>query len=153
VFRGLVRNAIENTPDGGTIQIRLYQQDTILCLAVKDFGVGMDEQFQQQLFHGFIHRGDTNDYSSGNPYDFGAGGQGLDLLRTKLYSERLGFYIRVESHRCPCIRPENPCPGRTQSGRWCSNETNCQKLGGSAFILEFPLSMLVAASHDSTMKE
>ena len=51
----------------------------------------------EQLFHGFFHTGDTGDYSSGKPFDFKAGGKGLDLLRSKLFSERYGFDIQVES--------------------------------------------------------
>lgn len=150
-FCGLVRNAIENTPDGGTIWIKLYQQDAGLCLEVQDFGVGIDDQLQRQLFHGFIHAGDTQDYSSGNPYEFGAGGQGLDLLRTKLYSERLGFHIRVESRRCIHIQPKNPCPGNIRDCPFCSNEVECQESGGSLFALEFPASML-ASDPDNMMK-
>ena len=143
IFCGLVRNAIEHTPDGGTIRIQLVQQHTALRLVVQDFGVGIDEQLQKQLFHGFVHSGDTNNYSSGTPYDFGAGGQGLDLLRTKLSSERWGFQIGVESQHCMYIQPEYPCPGEISACRFCTNARDCQNSGGSLFTLEFPASILV----------
>ena len=113
-FSGLVRNAIENTPDGGTIRVELDRRGDALLLRVRDFGIGIREEEQKQLFHGFIHAGETQEYSSGKPFDFRAGGKGLDLLRTKLYSERYGFDIQVES----------------EYGM------------GSLFSLEFPVSML-----------
>lgn len=141
-FGGLVRNAFENTPDGGTIRIALGQHDDSLYLAVQDFGVGIDEEFQPQLFHGFVHAGDTKDYSSGTAYEFGAGGQGLDLLRTKLYAERLGFHIGVESRRCVYITPDSSCPGNIQMCPFCSSEATCRESGGSVFTLEFPNIML-----------
>jgi signal transduction histidine kinase len=96
-FSGLVRNAIEYTPDGGTIRVELHWHDGTLSLRVRDFGVGMDDEFQRLLFHGFMHAGDTQEYSSGRPYDFQAGGKGLDLLRTRVFSERYGFRLQVES--------------------------------------------------------
>jgi hypothetical protein len=49
------------------------------------------------LFFGFVHAGSTDSYSSGRPYDFGAGGKGLDLQRIKLFSERHGFELQVTS--------------------------------------------------------
>ena len=92
---------------------------------MRDFGVGLKEEEKKQLFHGFIHTGDTQDYSSGSPFDFRAGGKGLDLLRTKLYSERYGFDIRVES----------------EYGM------------GSLFSLEFPASMLSMEPENPSERE
>ena len=114
-FGGLVRNAIEGTPDGGAVRIELQEQDGSVYLRVRDSGIGMDEESQRHLFHGFVHAGSTEDYSSRRPYDFKAGGKGLDLLRAKLFSERYGFRITFES-----------------------------KIGlGSVFSLEFPGPMLL----------
>ena len=96
-FRGLLRNAIEATPDGGTISVALRQSGGHVKLDVRDTGVGMDTELQKQLFHGFIHAGRSDDYSSRRPYDFGAGGQGLDLQRIKLFSERYGFMLSFAS--------------------------------------------------------
>lgn len=96
-FSGLLRNAIEYTPDGGTVRIELHRRDDLLYLRVCDFGIGIDDAFQRLLFHGFMHAGETQDYASGQPYDFRAGGKGLDLLRTRVFSERYGFRLQVES--------------------------------------------------------
>src|SRR5262249_44179733 len=78
-FRGLLRNAIEATQDGGSIGIRVQEADGNVRLEIRDAGVGIDPELQRQLFFGFVHAGSTDSYSSGRPYDFGAGGQGLDL--------------------------------------------------------------------------
>jgi len=96
-FRGLLRNAIEATLDGGTISVTLREVSGNVRLDIRDTGVGIDSELQKHLFHGFIHAGATDRYSSGRPYDFGAGGQGLDLQRLKLFSERYGFKLSFAS--------------------------------------------------------
>src|SRR5262245_32815232 len=96
-FRGLLRNAIEATPDGGTIGVALHEVGGNVKLDIRDTGVGIDTELQEHLFHGFIHAGATDRYSSGRPYDFGAGGKGLDLQRLKLFSERYGFKLSFVS--------------------------------------------------------
>jgi len=96
-FRGLLRNAIEATPDGGLISVGLREANGNVRLDIRDSGVGIDTELQKQLFHGFIHAGATDRYSSGRPYDFGAGGKGLDLQRIKLFSERYGFQLSFTS--------------------------------------------------------
>jgi signal transduction histidine kinase len=97
-FRGLLRNAIEATPDGGTISLTLHEVSGSVKLDIRDTGVGVDTELQKHLFHGFIHAGTTDRYSSGRPYDFGAGGKGLDLQRLKLFSERYGFKLSFASN-------------------------------------------------------
>jgi len=96
-FRGLLRNAIEATPDGGLISVGVQEVDGSVRLEIRDSGVGIDPELQRQLFFGFVHAGTTDDYSSGRPYDFGAGGKGLDLQRIKLFSERHGFRLSFTS--------------------------------------------------------
>ena len=96
-FRGLLRNAIEATPDGGIISLTLCEVSGNVRLDIRDTGVGIDTELQEHLFHGFIHAGTTDRYSSGRPYDFGAGGRGLDLQRLKLFSEHYGFKLSFAS--------------------------------------------------------
>ena len=96
-FRGLLRNAIEATPDGGMICVGLREANGNVRLEIRDNGVGIDTELQKHLFHGFMHAGITDRYSSGRPYDFGAGGKGLDLQRIKLFSERYGFKLSFAS--------------------------------------------------------
>jgi signal transduction histidine kinase len=96
-FRGLFRNAIEATPDGGSVRVTVQEANGSVRLEIRDTGVGIDPELQRQLFFGFVHAGSTDSYSSGRPYDFGAGGKGLDLQRVKLFSERHGFELQVTS--------------------------------------------------------
>jgi two-component system phosphate regulon sensor histidine kinase PhoR len=96
-FRGLLRNAIEATPDGGTVTVTLREVSGNVRLDIRDTGVGIDTELQEHLFHGFVHAGTTDRYSSGRPYDFGAGGKGLDLQRFKFFSERYGFKLSFSS--------------------------------------------------------
>jgi signal transduction histidine kinase len=96
-FRALLRNAIEATPDGGKISLTLCEVSGNVKLDIRDTGVGIAPELQRHLFHGFIHAGATDRYSSGRPYDFGAGGKGLDLQRLKLFSERYGFKLSFSS--------------------------------------------------------
>jgi signal transduction histidine kinase len=109
-----LRNAIEATPDGGTVSVALREVGGNVMLEIRDSGVGIDPDLQQHLFHGFIHAGTSDSYSSRRPYDFGAGGQGLDLQRIKLFSERHGFKLSFTS----------------------------QVGAGSSFSLEFPPALL-----------
>jgi signal transduction histidine kinase len=94
---GLVRNAIEATADGGWVRVSARARNGGVVIEVADSGVGMDEATRRQIFHGFVHAGETADYTSRRAYDFGAGGRGLDLLRTRHLADRQGFSIEVES--------------------------------------------------------
>ena len=103
VFDGLLKNAIENTPDEGKIEIVLSQKGEGTLLEVRDFGVGITKENQTRIFEGFFTTQETLDYSSKKPYDFNAGGKGADLLRMKIFSERYKFKIELTSTRCPFI--------------------------------------------------
>ncbi|MDX1383465.1 MAG: ATP-binding protein [Thermoanaerobaculia bacterium] len=94
---GLLRNAVEATPDGGRVRLRLCPAEDGVLLSVEDSGVGMEPEALDQIFFGFVHAGRTEDYTSGRPWSFGAGGAGLDLLRTKRFADECGFDVRVES--------------------------------------------------------
>ena len=121
---GLIRNAIENTPDGGKIEILVHQKDSGLEFVVKDHGIGLTKEAQKRIFEGFFSTQETMNYSSKRPFDFNAGGKGADLLRMKIFSERFNFKISMTSKRCRRI-PENmdACPGSIQE---------CKKLAGPA---------------------
>ena len=113
ILVGLLKNAVENTPDEGLIRIILEQKAQLLQLKVVDFGTGITQENQRHLFDGLFHTIDTELYTSRKPYDFGAGGKGLDLLRIKIYAQRFGFDISARRQRCSCIPTERDlCPGR-----------------------------------------
>jgi signal transduction histidine kinase len=118
-FVGLVRNAIEATEDGGCVWVELEDSHGKVYLRVRDRGLGISEAFKKELFHGFVHTGETDDYSSRTPYDFMAGGKGLDLLRTKLFAERYGFELQVESElgKGSCFSLEFPASTQLSKDR------------------------------------
>ncbi|MBE9592542.1 MAG: HAMP domain-containing histidine kinase, partial [Proteobacteria bacterium] len=93
VIDGLIKNAIENTPDEGKIEIIVQKKGNGSELVVHDYGVGIIEEAQRRIFEGFFTTQDTMVYSSKRPYDFNAGGKGADLLRMKIFSERYNFKI------------------------------------------------------------
>jgi signal transduction histidine kinase len=139
IIVGIFKNAIENTPDEGLIRIALEQKPDWLMLKVIDFGVGITKENQNHLFDGLFHTLDTELYSSKKPYDFGAGGKGLDLLSIKTYGQRFGFDISVESLRCTHIPTDRDlCLGKISECPHCKTRNDCLNSGGSTFCISFP---------------
>ncbi len=111
ILETLVKNAVENTPDEGTITISLQETHAGISLQVKDEGVGIPLADQSFIFEGFHHTQATDEYSSKEPFDFNAGGKGLELLRLKILSETGLFEISFESRRCRYIpTSRDHCP-------------------------------------------
>jgi len=138
MFIGLSRNAIENTPDEGMIRIVLEQKAQWVQLKFMDFGIGITKENRRRLFDGLLHTRDTELYGSKKPYDFGAGGKGLDLLRMKVYSQRFGFDISVVSQRCLYLPTDKDlCRGRISQCPHCRVREDCFNSGGSTFCLTF----------------
>jgi signal transduction histidine kinase len=139
VCSGILRNAVENTPDQGRIEVMAKIEDDQVVINVRDFGTGITAENQRLVFTGFFHTQDTNYYSTKAPYDFNAGGSGADLLRAKVFSERYGFEIDFESTRCSYI-PEDidECPGRISLCQFIGNKSDCFA-SGTTFSLRIPL--------------
>jgi len=139
VIDGLIKNAVENTPDEGKIEIIVRKKGKGSELLVHDFGVGIIEEAQRRIFEGFFTTQDAMVYSSKRPYDFNAGGKGADLLRMKIFSERYNFKIDMTSSRCGFIPKENDiCPGRISSCTFCKKKEDCYHSGETIFSLYFP---------------
>jgi signal transduction histidine kinase len=139
VVDGLIRNAVENTPDEGRIEVVVKPEADGTELQVIDYGVGITQENQRRIFEGFFTTHETMDYSSKRPYDFRAGGKGADLLRTKIFSERYGFRISMTSSRCRFIPTDKDlCPGAIHDCEFCTNEQDCYHSGGTTFTLFFP---------------
>lgn len=139
VIGGLVRNAIENTPDHGMIRISGENSPTGYSIKVRDYGVGIPKSEQLNIFEGFYPLQETDMYSSGSPYGFNAGGTGMDLLKIKIFSERFGFNIRFQSWRCSCIPTSHDvCPGDIAKCPACSQVEDCYLNGGTEFVIEIP---------------
>lgn len=142
VFEGLLKNAIENTPDGGKIEVSLKGADQEIRIDFRDYGIGISPQNQRLIFHGFFHTQDTMNYSSKRPYEFNAGGAGSDLLRTKVFSERFGFSVEFESTRCGFIPHDtDECPGRISNCPFITAKSDCFSSGGSTFSIRFPVAV------------
>ena len=140
VLEGLLKNAVENTPDEGMIQILLEQKDQKLLLKVRDFGIGITEENQKYVFDGLFHTQETDLYTSKRPYDFNAGGKGLDLLRMKVYGQRFGFDLFLESRRCTHLPTDRDvCPGKISACHNCAGPEDCFAFGGSTFCISFPI--------------
>ncbi|OPY69854.1 MAG: Sporulation kinase E [Syntrophorhabdaceae bacterium PtaU1.Bin034] len=138
VVDGLVRNAIENTPDGGFVTVSVEEKDNAALLHVTDSGVGIAEENQKYIFDGLFHAKETEVYASKQPYDFDAGGKGLDLLRMKILAERFGFELSVKSKRCRYLPGDmDTCPGGISLCDHARVPHDCFESGGTTFTVSF----------------
>ena len=139
VIDGLVKNAIENTPDEGKVEVIVQRKGEGSQLVVRDYGMGITKDDQKRIFEGFFTTRETMAYSTKRPFDFAAGGKGADLLRMKIFAERYNFKINMESARCPCLQgAHDVCPGRISQCKFCKDRPGCHKMGGTTFTIFFP---------------
>jgi PAS domain S-box-containing protein len=140
VCEGFLKNAIENTPDEGKIEIELKTEDNLAKLYFRDFGMGITPENQKLIFSGFFHTQATDRYASKKPYVFNAGGSGSDLLRARVLSERFGFTVDFSSTRCRYLPlDKDECPGGISSCPFIKAQEECLTSGGSTFSLYLPL--------------
>jgi len=138
IVKGLVRNAIENTPDEGKIEVAVRSRGKSVELRVQDWGVGIVPEHQKHIFEGFYPTQDTMLYRSGKPFGFNAGGRGADLLRMKIFSERFNFTISMTSTRCKHLpQTRDACPGRISECEFCKKVEDCYDSGGTTFGVLF----------------
>lgn len=147
IITGLLRNAVEYTPDGGKIKITVAAGNDGPKLTVADTGVGVTQENQQLIFGNYFTTTDISRYGTGAPYDFNAGGSGFDLLRMHMFSERYHFKILLHSKRCRHI-PTNAdiCPGSTQACIHCKSSDHCHRSGGTIFTIQFFISDEISAT-------
>ncbi|MFZ5865574.1 MAG: GAF domain-containing protein [Thermodesulfobacteriota bacterium] len=140
IMEGLVRNAVEATPDNGTVRVLGRRTGPNYRITVSDTGYGIPEQDQKLVMKGFYHPDATESYSTGRPYSFNAGGRGLDLQRIRVFSKiyELGFFFK--SRRCEHLNGALArCPGDVRRCPACSTIEDCSNAGGSDFEVTFPL--------------
>ena len=138
VVEGLVRNAVENTPDGGKISVKVRKGEIGPEFEVKDNGIGISEENLRLIFENYFTVYDTMQYSTRKPYDFKAGGKGFDLLRMKIFSERYNFKIKMTSQPCRFIDKEgHECPGNVEECIPPENAKDCQNAGGTRVTVQF----------------
>ncbi|MEJ2223429.1 MAG: HAMP domain-containing sensor histidine kinase, partial [Desulfobacterales bacterium] len=135
---GLMKNAIEYTPDEGKIEVTVENRGRTVAFSVHDYGVGIVEEHRQRIFEGFFPTQDTMEYSSKSPYDFNAGGKGADLLRLKIFSERFNFKLDMSSSRCRHIPlATDTCPGQISECEFCKTVEDCHLSGETRFTAIF----------------
>ncbi|MCA1959859.1 MAG: GAF domain-containing protein [Desulfomonile sp.] len=145
VLDGLIRNAIENTPDHGTVEVTGERTANGYRIVVRDCGVGIPDSEQPNIFEAFYPVQETDLYSSRSRYDFNAGGTGTDLLKIKIFAERFGFTVRFTSTRCSLIpTARDLCPGDITRCSCCKKIEDCLANGGTQFIVEIPERLLKA---------
>jgi signal transduction histidine kinase len=87
VIVNLVRNAWQYTSEGGSVTVRLYEQDGKVVLDVADTGIGISQEYLQQLFTRFYRVERATEIR----------GIGLGLYVSKAIMEGHGGEIRVSS--------------------------------------------------------
>ncbi|MCK5347942.1 MAG: GAF domain-containing sensor histidine kinase, partial [Desulfobacula sp.] len=138
ITTGVIRNAVEYTPDGGKIDIILKNTQNYPELIVTDYGIGFTKENLHLIFENYFSPPESMDYSTKNPYDFNAGGRGFDLLRIKIFSEQYHFKIWIDSNRCGIIPNNNDiCPGDIHLCRACATPDDCFNSGGTSIHIKF----------------
>ncbi|MGC8660756.1 MAG: ATP-binding protein [Desulfomonilaceae bacterium] len=139
ILTTLVKNAIENTPDQGLIEVIFSKPGPLnFQLSVHDYGVGIPPADLEFIFQGFHHTQNTDEYSTKKPFDFNAGGKGMELLQLKNLAELHGFKLFFESERCGFLtEPANNCSGRIDSCPYVDDVDMCLRSGYSIFGVEF----------------
>ena len=89
-------NAVKFTPDGGAIEVILYQEDSPkgddfvrTHIIVKDNGIGMTPEFQKRIFESFVREDSTRVHRTE--------GSGLGMAITKYIVDAMGGEIGVTS--------------------------------------------------------
>ncbi len=140
IMEGLIRNAIEATPDHGTVSVTGRMKGNRYVFTVKDTGIGIPDKDKELIFEGFYPVQETESYSSRRPYSFNAGGKGIDLLRIRMFSELYGFKLSFKSQRCPLLAAaETNSPEDVEYCDHCKSIEDCANNGGSEFVVDFPL--------------
>jgi GAF domain-containing protein len=140
IMIGLIKNAIEATPDGGEVLVTGRKRGPRYILRVKDTGIGIPDKDKDLIFEGFYPIQDTESYSSGTPYSFNAGGKGIDLLRIRMFSELYDFKVSFKSKRCAhLLHNGGELPGEVEACKSCDDLEECREAGGSEFIVDFKL--------------
>ena len=135
---GLIRNAIEYTPDSGRIDIIVTGSKTHPELVITDYGIGFTREKLHLIYENYFTPPGSSEYTTKTPYAFNAGGRGFDLLRIKLFSERFHFSVKIDSSRCRYIPADTDlCPGDIRRCAFCSAPDDCFSSGGTTVRLVF----------------
>lgn len=142
IMDGLMRHAVEDTPDGGRIEVEVTRDvqgpDAGVQLIVRDHGMGMTADRQKLIGENYFSSSDPQGYSAKPPFAFGAGGKGFDWLRLTIFSEQYDFKVDLSSARCGHLAADNEvCPGSIASCLHCKDEGDCRACGGTVVTIVF----------------
>ena len=138
IVEGLVRNAIEYTPEGSRVDVMVCTGDQGPRLEVRDQGIGITKEDQRMIFENISTIGDPTKYASRKPYEFNAGGRGFDLFRMRVFAERYNFKIQLDSRRCCYILNDtDECPGNVDDCVQCENSAEYQNDRGTTVTVQF----------------
>lgn len=90
VVINLLSNAVKYTSDGGTIQVKLSEQDGWVKMSIKDTGIGIPEDELPFIFERF--------YRADKSRNRMTGGSGIGLAIVKSIVTAHGGSVEVESH-------------------------------------------------------
>ncbi|MDO4357128.1 MAG: response regulator [Clostridia bacterium] len=96
ILLNLLSNAIKFTPEGGSVQISMYEEPSVkgddfirIHFLVKDSGIGMSEEFQQKIFDSFVREDNARVHKTE--------GSGLGMAITKYIVDAMEGTIDVQS--------------------------------------------------------
>lgn len=89
VFSNVIENAIRYTPEGGTIKVSGWKQESAVCISVEDTGIGIPQESLPHIFDRFyrVDKARTRE----------EGGSGLGLAIVKAIVDAHGGEITVAS--------------------------------------------------------
>ncbi|KKW24029.1 MAG: PAS/PAC sensor hybrid histidine kinase [Candidatus Kaiserbacteria bacterium GW2011_GWC2_52_8b] len=110
IIQSFISNAVEYTPDGGSVEVAVEQHDKNAVFIVHDTGIGISKEDQQKLF--------TKFYRAENAKRARSGGTGLGLYIAKNGIDLLGGKVTADSEegRGTTFRVELPTEVQTRAG-------------------------------------
>jgi len=100
VFWNLLSNAVKYTPDGGSIHLAGQATETHVLIYIRDTGIGISAEDQENIFDRFYVANNT-DYHSSSKVDFMGGGMGIGLSIVRGILDAHQAQIWVESEGIP----------------------------------------------------
>jgi signal transduction histidine kinase len=101
VIRGLIDNAIKNTPEGGVVSISARLVDQVVAIDVEDNGRGIPPTELPRIFEKFYRAGPVATQNANESAEFygtaNVPGVGLGLYLARHIIQQLGGEIAVES--------------------------------------------------------
>ena len=91
MFNNLIDNSLKYGRPGGTTGVRVWQEEDVIRIQIKDDGIGISQEELPRVFERFYRGG--QDHADGNPEE----GAGLGLPIARWIIEAHQGIIKVES--------------------------------------------------------